>query len=317
MEYRQLGRTGLKVSELCLGAMNFGWTTSEADSRAALDPFVAAGGNFVDTADVYAGGKSEEILGNWLSTQPRDQIIVATKVRFGAGAGPNGVGLSRHHILHQVEVSLRRLQTDYIDLYQTHSPDSETPLDETLRALDDLVRDGKVRGVALENGDEILAPVVVSTLHPKTAFLQQMDAADLPSEFVRDIENYKTRSGVVKLNLALSELPSFTAAPGPTAPVHHTGPVAKSEHNAARIFNADHLFFVTNGPSTSNKIVWHSEVATDDIVLVDRNCHKSILHAIMMTGTVPIFLQPTRNHLGIIGPIPLAEFDMALSLIHI
>ncbi len=91
----------------------------------------------------------------------------------------------------------------------------------------------------------------------------------------------------------------------------HTGPVAKSEHNAARIFNADHLFFVTNGTSTSNKIVWHSEVATDDIVLVDRNCHKSILHAIMMTGTVPIFLQPTRNHLGIIGPIPLAEFDMA------
>jgi arginine decarboxylase len=89
----------------------------------------------------------------------------------------------------------------------------------------------------------------------------------------------------------------------------HTGPVAKSEHNAARIFNADHLYFVTNGTSTSNKIVWHSGVARDDIVVVDRNCHKSILHAIMMTGTVPIFLQPTRNHLGIIGPIPLEEFS--------
>ncbi len=91
----------------------------------------------------------------------------------------------------------------------------------------------------------------------------------------------------------------------------HTGPVAASERNAARIFNADHLFFVTNGTSTSNKVVWHSTVGTDDVVLVDRNCHKSILHAIIMTGTVPIFLQPTRNHFGIIGPIPLEEFDQA------
>ncbi|MDH4215819.1 MAG: beta-eliminating lyase-related protein, partial [Gallionella sp.] len=89
----------------------------------------------------------------------------------------------------------------------------------------------------------------------------------------------------------------------------HTGPVAASERNAARIFNADHLFFVTNGTSTSNKIVWHSTVAPDDIVVVDRNCHKSILHAIMMTGAVPVFLTPTRNHYGIIGPIPKAEFE--------
>jgi len=89
----------------------------------------------------------------------------------------------------------------------------------------------------------------------------------------------------------------------------HTGPVAASEHNAARIFNADHLFFVTNGTSTSNKIVWHSLVAPDDIVVVDRNCHKSILHAIMMTGAVPVFLTPTRNHFGIIGPIPKSEFE--------
>ena len=90
----------------------------------------------------------------------------------------------------------------------------------------------------------------------------------------------------------------------------HTGPVAASERNAARIFNADHLFFVTNGTSTSNKIVWHSTVAPDDIVVVDRNCHKSILHSIMMTGAVPVFLMPTRNHYGIIGPIPKSEFEM-------
>ena len=89
----------------------------------------------------------------------------------------------------------------------------------------------------------------------------------------------------------------------------HTGPVAASERNAARIFNADHLFFVTNGTSTSNKIVWHSTVAPDDVVVVDRNCHKSILHAIMMTGAVPVFLTPTRNHYGIIEPIPKSEFE--------
>jgi arginine decarboxylase len=90
----------------------------------------------------------------------------------------------------------------------------------------------------------------------------------------------------------------------------HTGPVAASERNAARIFNADHLYFVTNGTSTSNKIVWHSTVAPGDIVVVDRNCHKSILHAIMMTGAIPVFLMPTRNNFGIIGPIPKSEFRL-------
>jgi arginine decarboxylase len=88
----------------------------------------------------------------------------------------------------------------------------------------------------------------------------------------------------------------------------HTGPVAASERNAARIFNADHCFFVTNGTSTSNKMVWHSTVAPGDIVVVDRNCHKSILHSIIMTGAMPVFLTPTRNNLGLIGPIPLEEF---------
>ena len=90
----------------------------------------------------------------------------------------------------------------------------------------------------------------------------------------------------------------------------HTGPVAASERNAARIFNADHCYFVTNGTSTSNKMVWHSTVAPGDIVVVDRNCHKSILHSIIMCGAIPVFLMPTRNHLGIIGPIPLSEFSM-------
>jgi aryl-alcohol dehydrogenase-like predicted oxidoreductase len=118
MNYRYLGKTGLKVSELCLGAMTFGRETSEENSHQILDRFVEAGGNFVDTADVYSAGASEAIVGRWLKQQTRDDLVIATKVRFPMGRGPNDLGLSRKHILAGVEASLRRLQTDYIDLYQ-------------------------------------------------------------------------------------------------------------------------------------------------------------------------------------------------------
>lgn len=160
MEYRRLGRTGLKVSAICLGTMQFGWTAVKEASFAVMDTAVSQGINFFDTADVYSnwaqdnpGGVSEQIIGEWLTGRriPRDQIIIATKVRGEMGSGPNDQGLSRHHILHAVEASLRRLQTDYIDLYQMHWYDEETPLDETLRALDDLVRAGKVRYVGCSN----------------------------------------------------------------------------------------------------------------------------------------------------------------------
>lgn len=160
MEYRRLGRTGLKVSAICLGTMQFGWTAVKEASFTVMDTAVAQGINFFDTADVYSnwaegnpGGVSEQIIGEWLAARriPRDQIIIATKVRGEMGSGPNDQGLSRHHILHAVEASLRRLQTDYIDLYQMHWYDEETPLDETLRALDDLVRAGKVRYVGCSN----------------------------------------------------------------------------------------------------------------------------------------------------------------------
>ena len=127
MEYRYLGHTGLKVSELCLGAMTFGWTTVHEDSTAIMDRFFEAGGNFVDTADVYTTGASETIVGDWLKGKPRDQVVVATKARFAMGDGPNQVGLSRKHLLLAVEASLRRLQTDYIDLYQVHAWDTRTP----------------------------------------------------------------------------------------------------------------------------------------------------------------------------------------------
>ena len=151
MEFRYLGKTGLKVSQLCLGAMTFGRETSEDESCRMLDRFVEAGGNFIDTADVYAQGRSEEIIGGWLKGKRRDSLVIATKVRFPKGEGPNDVGLSRKHILSGVEASLRRLDTDYIDLYQVHRWDPGTPLEETLSTLDTLVRSGKVRYVGASN----------------------------------------------------------------------------------------------------------------------------------------------------------------------
>lgn len=144
-----LGRSGLSVSELCLGAMTFGWQTDEQTSRRMLDTFVEAGGDFVDTADVYAEGASEEIVGRWLAGRDRADVIVATKVRWGPGG--NREGLSRHHILNGVEASLRRLGTDHIDLYQVHGWDDATPLEESLSTLDLLVRQGKVRYLGVSN----------------------------------------------------------------------------------------------------------------------------------------------------------------------
>ncbi len=151
MDYRYLGRTGMKVSELCLGAMTFGRHADEAASHAMLDRFVEAGGNFIDIADVYQRGVSEEIVGTWLKQRPRDDVVIATKVRFPMGDRPNDLGLSRKHILAAVEASLRRLRTDYIDLYQVHRWDPGTPLEETLSTLDTLVKSGKVRYIGASN----------------------------------------------------------------------------------------------------------------------------------------------------------------------
>jgi len=153
MKLAKLGRTGLKVSKLCLGAMTFGnkeWGCDEATSKRIVDRFLDAGGNFIDTADVYSAGVSEEILGRALGAR-RSSVVVATKVAGPMGPGPNDVGLSRQHILSGVDASLRRLGTDYIDLYQVHFYDPTTPLDETLRALDDCVRAGKVRYLGCSN----------------------------------------------------------------------------------------------------------------------------------------------------------------------
>ena len=151
MEYRNLGKTGLKVSELCLGAMTFGRESTEDLGFQIMDRFAEAGGNFIDTADVYTQGVSEEIVGRWMKDKSRDDFIIATKVRFPMGEGPNEVGLSRKHILDGVEASLRRLDTDYIDIYQVHAWDSGTPLAETLSTLDGLVQRGVVRYTGASN----------------------------------------------------------------------------------------------------------------------------------------------------------------------
>jgi aryl-alcohol dehydrogenase-like predicted oxidoreductase len=156
MEYRRLGGTGLKVAELCLGCMTFGRETDEANARKIIDRYLELGGNFLDTANVYAAGASEEITGRIIKER-RQSLVLATKVRFNANVflgkpvPPNDIGLSRGHIMAEVERSLRRLQTDYIDLYQVHSWDFETPIEETMRALDDLVRQGKVRYLGASN----------------------------------------------------------------------------------------------------------------------------------------------------------------------
>jgi aryl-alcohol dehydrogenase-like predicted oxidoreductase len=158
MEYRALGRSGLRVSVLTMGTMTFGGTGAFADvgstdveeAERQVDMCLDAGVNLIDTADVYSSGLAEEILGQVLRGR-RDRVLVGTKVRMGMGRGPNDSGLSRHHIISGCEASLRRLGTDHIDLYQVHEWDGQTPLEETLHALDDLVRSGKVRYVGASN----------------------------------------------------------------------------------------------------------------------------------------------------------------------
>jgi aryl-alcohol dehydrogenase-like predicted oxidoreductase len=159
MNYRRLGRTGLKVATVCLGTMQWGWTADEQTGREVMDAYMEAGGNFIDTADIYSswatdnpGGVAEQVIGRWMADRGnRDAVVLATKVRGRMWPGPNGEGLSRAHIIKACDDSLHRLQTDSIDLYQTHWYDEETPIDETMDALDSLVHAGKVRYIGCSN----------------------------------------------------------------------------------------------------------------------------------------------------------------------
>ena len=180
MKTRRLGSTDLNVTTICLGTMQFGWTADEDASFEVMDAYVAAGGNFIDTADIYSrwhpgnpGGVSEEIIGSWMkSRRNRDSLVVATKVRGEMWGGPDGEGLSRKHIERAVDDSLRRLGIEAIDLYQCHWPDEKTPIEETLRAFDDLVKGGKVRhiGASNYNTSQLREALDVSAEHGLPAF---------------------------------------------------------------------------------------------------------------------------------------------------
>ncbi len=154
MKYRYMGKTGLLVSRVCLGTMTFGakgWGCDHKTAKEIIDQYLYAGGNFIDTADIYSGSASEEIIGEALKDKKREDIVLATKCFFRTGKSPNAKGLSRKHVIEACEASLRRLQTDYIDLYYMHGADPFTPLEETMRTLNDLVRQGKVRYLGCSN----------------------------------------------------------------------------------------------------------------------------------------------------------------------
>jgi aryl-alcohol dehydrogenase-like predicted oxidoreductase len=174
MEYRTLGRTGCAVSPLTLGTMTFGNETDERGSHEQLDRFLEAGGNLVDTADVYTAGTSEEIIGRWLAKAPvevRERVVLATKGRFATGDDVNDLGLSRRHLQRALDASLSRLGVEAVDLYQVHSWDPFTPLEETLETLDSFVRAGKVRYVGLSNytGWQVQKTVALAREHAWSA----------------------------------------------------------------------------------------------------------------------------------------------------
>lgn len=208
MQYRRLGHSGLKVSPLCLGTMQFGWTADEAASFRVMDAFTAAGGNFIDTADIYSawyqnnkGGESETIIGRWMHERGnRHLIVLATKFNGRLWDGPNGDGLSRGHVMKAVEDSLRRLQTDYIDLYQTHWPHHDTPQEETLRALDDLIRAGKVRyiGCSNEPGWRLMKAMAISEKYNLNRFISSQPPYSLVkrASFEREHEAVALDQGV-------------------------------------------------------------------------------------------------------------------------
>ena len=189
MEYRTLGGTGTIVSALCLGTMTFGNESAEDVAHAQLDRFLDAGGNFVDTADVYTRGASEEIIGRWFAARPgaRDRVVLATKGRFPMGESPNDAGLTRTHLSRALDASLRRLGTDTIDLYQAHAWDPLTPVEETLGFFDDAVRAGKIRYAGVSNflGWQLQKAALVSQFHGLAPIVTLQPQYNL---LVRDIE---------------------------------------------------------------------------------------------------------------------------------
>ena len=237
MEYRLLGRTGVRVSPLCLGAMNFaldgGGATSEADSLKILDAALEAGINFIDTANVYNAGQSEIVVGKALQGR-RDSVVLATKARAKMGEGPNETGLSRRHIIAACEASLQRLKTDYIDLYQMHRPDPDVPIDETLGALTDLVRAGKVRyiGCSTHPAWMVMEALAVSEREHLARYVSEQPPYNLLD---RRIENELVP---LALRHRLALLPWAPLAQGLLAGRYPAGPILPQDSRAVRQANS-------------------------------------------------------------------------------
>ena len=231
MKYRRLANTGVYVSELCLGAMTFGGygpfqaigALGQAEADVLVHRALDAGINFFDTANVYSAGQSEEMLGAALGTRRRD-VIVATKVRGRMGDGPNEIGLSRVHVLQQCEASLRRLGTDYIDLYQIHGPDPVTDIRETLEALTDLVRAGKVRYIGCSNLSawQLMQALGLSRQHRLAEFVSTQSyysATPIPRRGAcRSTSRRSTRRGATTSSTSCAMLPARTGSPWPRSP---------------------------------------------------------------------------------------------------
>ncbi|MGD8730660.1 MAG: aldo/keto reductase [Anaerolineales bacterium] len=209
MEYLNLGSSGLSVSRLCLGTMQFGWTADQDTSLSVLDAAFDAGVNFIDTANIYSrwvdgnpGGISERILGEWFRRDPsrRDRIVLATKVRGPMGGGPNDQGLSRKHIFQAVQESMKRMETDYIDLYQLHWPDDETPIEETLEALTDLIARGWVHYIGCSNFTawRLVESLLLSEAHSYARFVSLQPHYNLihREEYEHELEHICVKYGL-------------------------------------------------------------------------------------------------------------------------
>ena len=274
MLMRTLGRTNMQVAALCLGGNVFGWTTGEQMSFAVLDAYVEGGGNFIDTADTYsvwipghAGGESETLLGRWMSARGnRDLIIIATKLGNRMNNDPKRQGLSRQYMLQAVEDSLRRLQTDYIDLYQAHRDDPNTPLEETMAAFNDLVQQGKVRFIGASNysAARLAEALKVSDQHGYARFQSLQPPYSLVNR-----EEYKRDLKALCMEQGLSVIPYSSLASGFLSGKYRKGqdlpssPRAKgiqqrymNEHNFRILEEVDRVAHAHNATPSQVSLAW-------------------------------------------------------------
>ena len=257
MDYVRLGRTGLKVSRLCLGCMSYGspkwrpWVLDEEASRPFIRRALELGINFFDTADVYSLGESERVLGAALKDlAPRHEVVIATKVRFALGKGPNDQGLSRKHIMASIDASLRRLQTDHVDLYQIHRFDYETPIEETIEALHDVVKAGKALHVGASSmyAWQFMKMIELARAHGQTPFVAMQPQYNLIyREEEREMLPLCLAEGIGVI--PWSPLARGFLAGGRTAPMQGETERARSDELSARMYYREEDFAIVDAVS--------------------------------------------------------------------